>query len=152
MKNKLAFSLALVVAAVLIIGVVQYVPGQGVTNTGGTSRGANFRYPADSGTPWSTSGTKTDTTSVTLQAAPGAGVSVYIYMAYCVNNSAATVDAASITATTLRAVVPCSPASKWTGPSYFDPPLQIPANTAVTMEAIAGVTTNYFYAAGTLAR
>ncbi len=109
--------------------------------------------PAYQGKPWSTYGTKTNTSDLALQAAPGAGVSVFVTEAYCINSSASTVQAATITyGSTVVAVVNCPPAAKYSDPTFFNPPLRIPANTALTMQGVASVSTTYLFAAGTVAR
>ncbi len=114
---------------------------------------SNGQDPAYLGKPWSTYGTKTNTSDLALQAAPGAGQSVFVTMAYCLNTSASTVQAATITySTTVVAVLNCPPGSKHQEPTYFDPPLRIPANTALTMQGIASVSTTYLFAQGTVGR
>lgn len=146
---KLRYLFIIVAIVIAISAAVQYAQ---VTNPG-TNVGQGGRYPSDSGRSWSTYGAKTDTSNLTLQAAAGAGIRVYLYSAYCVNTSASTAGVALLKySTTTVAVVNCSPANKAAGPTFFDPPLAFPANTAVTMNSVGSVTTMHLFAQGTTAR
>lgn len=141
--------IGLLIIAALVGGAGTY---RAQITTSGTNRGAGDRYPSDRGRPWSTYGSKTDTSNLALQAAPGANVRVYLYEAYCVNTSASTAGVALIKySTTTVASVNCSPASKGTIPTVFNPPLAFPANTAVTMNSVGSVSTMYLFAEGTTA-
>lgn len=115
--------------------------------------GSDSRDNAYLGKTWSAYGTKTNTTDLQIAAAPGSLQRVYTTMAYCLNTSAATAQAATINAGgTTYAIVNCPPGAKYQEPTFFDPPLPIPANTAVNMTPVAGVSTTYLFAAGTTAR
>lgn len=103
------------------------------------------RWPSDAGSPVYGYGTATDTTAQTMAAAPGAGNSMYIYWASCVNTSAATVSAGLIKGgATSLAVISCPAASAYNPPHYFNPPIRAGNNVAVTIEATASATTMYF--------
>ncbi len=114
---------------------------------------SNGRYPSDRGARWSTYGSKTDTSNLQIQAAPGANQSVFLYEAMCVNVSASTAAVVLIKySTTTVAAVTCTPASVNATPTIFNPPLRFPANTAVTMNSPGSVTTLHLFASGTVAR
>ena len=137
--------LFLSLAVVALLALSMSVRSQNVASNG--------TDPAYLGKPWSTYGTKTDTSDLALQSAPGAGVRVFVTMAVCLNTSASTVQSATIKySTTVIAVLNCPPGSKHQDPTYFDPPLPIPANTALTMQGTASVSTTYLFAQGTVGR
>jgi len=147
MRVRTIFLVVLALVLFGTLGINRYEAQQ--TNSGSPSG----RFPADSGASWSAYGTKTDTSNLQLQAAPGALQSVYIYMAYCVNTSASTQTIALIKySTTTVLPINCGPAGLYAKPVYLDPPLKIPANTAVTMNSVASASTVYLYAAGKIAR
>lgn len=118
----------------------------------GSNRITNGRYASDTGRSWSTYGSKTNTTNLTLQSAPGAGKRVYVYQAFCVNVSASTAAVGLLKySTTTVAAITCPPASARATPTVFDPPLQFPANVDVTLNSPGSVTTLHFFAQGTIA-
>ncbi len=140
-----------VVLITLLLAGAYVVQGQIVVTD--TVNGSGGRYGSDLGRSWATFGTKTDTSNLSLQGAPGANTRVFLYEAYCVNSSASTAGVALIKySTTTVASVNCQPASKDVTPLFFDPPLPFPANTAVTMNSVGSVSTMYLFASGTVAR
>jgi len=150
-KRCLTIGIVLIAAAICLMPFI--LNGQ-VTNTNTNQALPNGQLPEDRGKSWSTYGAKTDTSNLTLQATSGALQSVYIYEAFCTNVHASTVGVALIKyGSTTVAAVPCGPGVAGRNmPSFFDPPLKIPANTAVTMNGVTGITTLHFFAAGTIAR
>ena len=111
------------------------------------------RWASDSGNPVYGYGTATDTTAQTMGAAPGAGNSLYIYWASCVNTSASTVSAALLKGgSTSLTVISCPAASGPNPPVQFNPPIRVGANATFTMEATASATTMYFTAHSRTAR
>ncbi len=148
MRSRILLASYIVGAVVVASGIIpQHFQAQNTTGGNQVDNQAYF------GKPWYTNGSKTDTSDLALQAAPGAGLSVYVTMAFCVNSSAATVQTATIkSATTVMAVVNCPPAAKYSDPTYFDPPLKMAPNAAITMQGTGSVTTTYLFAEGTVAR
>lgn len=119
----------------------------------GQNIGLDGRWPSDTGPSVFAYATKTDTSTSQITAAPSAGVSFYLYEAYCVNTSANTQTAMLIKySTTTVAAVECPPAALGVKPRLFRPPLKFPAATAVTFNMVAGATTARLYASGKLAR
>src|SRR4051812_9480262 len=125
---RATFRIVLAAAVVALIVVTVNFP----TTAQNVARG----WRGDSGTPVYGFGSATTTTAQTMAAAPGALNSNFIYMASCVNTSAATVTAALIKGgTTSYAAIPCPAASAYNPPTVFTPPIRAGINAAVTMEA-----------------
>lgn len=141
-----------VVLLLAVLFTVASVAVYAQVTSSGTNRSMGDRFASDRGRPWSTYGSKTDTSTLALQAAPGANVRVYLYEAYCVNVSASTAGVALIKySTTTVTAINCSPANKAVVPTTFNPPLGFPANTGVTMNSVGSVTTMHLFAEGTTA-
>jgi hypothetical protein len=145
---RIRFLFALMLAVALTAGVRLYeYHAQNI--------GLEGLPPALLGKSWSGYGTKTNNTALQVAAAPGAGLRTYVTMAYCLNTSAATAQAVTINygaGPTVLAVLNCVPAAKYQEPTYFDPPLAVPANTALNMTPVGSATTTYLFAQGTTAR
>ncbi len=106
--------------------------------------GENGRWYSDQGTAVYGYGAKTNTTTQSMAAAPGAGNAVYIYWAYCVNTGATVQTGLIKGGSTTMAYIPCPVSGGYGQPIVFIPPMRLPANSAFTLEGVASATTTHF--------
>lgn len=104
------------------------------------------------GAPVAVAAITTGAGAVTLLPAAGTGVRNYVYEAHCFSNSATAAVATIKAGATTIAFVPCPVTATAGGIVRFDPPLQGPANTAITMTASTAITTAHYYMSGRTAR